>query len=90
MKSYILWDITPCSLLKVNRRLPPAFTLFSCLAYFLSLKMEGTCYSETSVDFQRTKMGYIPEDITLQKSLVLPEIEPRVSSQLPVTLLTKS
>jgi hypothetical protein len=28
--------------------------------------MEGMCYSETSVDFQRTTRGYIPEDSTLQ------------------------
>jgi hypothetical protein len=43
MKSSIFWDITPYSKLKVNRRfggtglcLPPAFTLVSCLAYWLS------------------------------------------------------
>jgi hypothetical protein len=27
--------------------------------------MEATCYSETSVDFQRFTRRYIPEDITL-------------------------
>jgi hypothetical protein len=70
MKSFIFWDITPCSLLKVNRRfggkchlrlqgrrisqaralLAICFTLVSGLAYSSTLKMEATCYSETSVD----------------------------------------
>jgi hypothetical protein len=74
MKSPILWDITPFSPLKVNRRiggtyrscLPPGFTLISCLAYSSALKMEATCSSETSVDFQRAKRCYIPEDRTLR------------------------
>jgi hypothetical protein len=30
----------------------PAFMLVSCLAYSSTLKMEATCFSETSVDFQ--------------------------------------
>jgi hypothetical protein len=42
--------------------LSPAFTLASCLAYSSTLKMEATCLSETSVDFQRTTRRYIPED----------------------------
>jgi hypothetical protein len=37
------------------------FMLASCLAYSLTLKMEVTCFSETSVDFQRTTQRYIPE-----------------------------
>jgi hypothetical protein len=45
--------------------LPPAFTLVSCLAYPSNLKMEATCSSQTSVDFQRTTRRYIPEDRTL-------------------------
>jgi hypothetical protein len=45
---------------------PPAFILVSCFAYFSTLKMEATCASETSVDFQRTTRRYIPEDSTLQ------------------------
>jgi hypothetical protein len=73
MKSTIFRDITPCSPLKVNRRvggsnksrkipawkigLPPAFTLVSC---------STVSSSETSVDFQRTTGRYIPEDRTLQ------------------------
>jgi hypothetical protein len=44
--------------------LPPAFTLVSCSAYFLTLKMEATCSSETSVDFQRTTRRFIPDDTT--------------------------
>jgi hypothetical protein len=39
--------------------------LVSCSAYS-TLKMEATCCSETSVDFQRTTRRYIPEDSTLQ------------------------
>jgi hypothetical protein len=41
-------------------------TLVSCSAYFLNLKMEAICSSETSVDFQRATRNYIPEDSTLQ------------------------
>jgi hypothetical protein len=36
------------------------------LAYLSILKMEATCPSETSVDFQRNARRYIPEDINLQ------------------------
>jgi hypothetical protein len=39
--------------------------LMSCLAYSLALKMEATCPSETSIDFQRATRRYIPEDRTL-------------------------
>jgi hypothetical protein len=38
---------------------PPAFMLVSRLAYSLTLSMEVTCSSETSIDF-------IPDDRTLQ------------------------
>jgi hypothetical protein len=41
------------------------FTLVSCLNYFLILKMEATCSSETSVEFQRIASLYIREDGTL-------------------------
>jgi hypothetical protein len=44
---------------------PPAFTLLSCSTYFSTLKMEATCSSRTSIDFQRTTRRYIPEDRTL-------------------------
>jgi hypothetical protein len=41
---------------------PPAFTLVSCSAYSSTLKMKGICFSETSVDLQRTILvrRYIP------------------------------
>jgi hypothetical protein len=42
-----------------------SFMLVSCLAYFSNLKMEATCSSETSVDFQRTTRRYVPEDKAL-------------------------
>jgi hypothetical protein len=71
-KSTVFWDITPCSSSKVNRRfggnqrsLLPFFTLVSCSAYSLTLKMEETYSSETSVDFQLTTRRYIPEDSAL-------------------------
>jgi hypothetical protein len=37
------------------------FMTFPVLAYCLSLKMEETCFSETSVDFQRVIQCYIAE-----------------------------
>jgi hypothetical protein len=45
--------------------------LVSCLAYSSTMKMEATYSSETSVDFQRTKRRYIPEDKTIQNFDVL-------------------
>jgi hypothetical protein len=43
--------------------LATCFTLVSGLDSYPSiLYMEATCFSETSVDFQRTKRRYIPED----------------------------
>jgi hypothetical protein len=58
MKRSIIWDIT--------RSLSPAFTLVYCLVYSSTLKMEATCSSETSADFQRSTRRYIPEDGTLR------------------------
>jgi hypothetical protein len=73
MKSSVFWDITPCSLLKVNellggtspssglnnkpikkQQLDNCFTHVSCFAYSYTLKMEVTCSSKTSVNFQCT------------------------------------
>jgi hypothetical protein len=54
-----------CSIYQYSLRLPPAFTLVSCFAYYSTLKMDATCSSETSVDFQQTTRCYIPEDRTL-------------------------
>jgi hypothetical protein len=73
MHSSIFWDITPWSPFKsqptFRRKQSSAtcFTLVSCLACSLALKMEVTYSSEMSVDFQRTTRRYIPEDRTLQK-----------------------
>jgi hypothetical protein len=39
--------------------------LVSCLVYTSTLKMEATCSSETSVDFQQNTQCYILEDRTL-------------------------
>jgi hypothetical protein len=39
--------------------------LVSCLPYFWILKMEATCFSESSVDFHPTTRRYIPGDRTL-------------------------
>jgi hypothetical protein len=44
------------------------FTLVSFLAYSWTMKMEATCYSETSVDFQRNTWRYIPEDRTIHNN----------------------
>jgi hypothetical protein len=46
--------------------LATCFKLVSCLAsYSSTLNMEATCFSETSGDFQRSKLRYTPEDRTL-------------------------
>jgi hypothetical protein len=42
------------------------FMLVSCLAYSFTLKMEVTCPSEVSVDFQQTAWHYITKDRTFQ------------------------
>jgi hypothetical protein len=52
-----------------NRSSLPAFTLVSYLAYLTTLKMEATCSSEISVDFQQTTRRYIPEARTLHNDL---------------------
>jgi hypothetical protein len=41
------------------------FMLVSCKAYYSTLEMEAICSSETSVDFQRATLRYIPEDSAL-------------------------
>jgi hypothetical protein len=47
-----------------------AFTVVSCLAYSSTLKMEAICFSKASGYFQRTTRRYIPEDSTLQYSIL--------------------
>jgi hypothetical protein len=41
-------------------------------AYSSILKIGAVCFSETSIDFQRTTWRYIPEDRTLQNSSYCP------------------
>jgi hypothetical protein len=50
---------------KPERCLPSAFTPVLCWGYFSALKMEATCSSEMSVDFQRATRRHIPNDTTL-------------------------
>jgi hypothetical protein len=66
LKSSIFWDIMLCSKKQVASRAVSAicFMLVSFLAYSSTLKIEATCFSETSVDFQRTTR-HIPDDRTL-------------------------
>jgi hypothetical protein len=49
MKSTIIWDITPCSSLKVN-----LLSRWYLDRFFSALKMEAIFSTDTSVDFQRT------------------------------------
>jgi hypothetical protein len=76
MKCPIFCEIASCSPLKFNRRFggtrrlhlgSPNYLLNagSCLAYYSTLKTEVTYSSETSVDFQRSKLRHIPEDMYL-------------------------
>jgi hypothetical protein len=77
MKSSIVWDITPCSPLNVNRPLGGTYWL-RLQVWIISharnqreirrqadstLKMEAICSSETSVDFQQTTRHYIPDEL---------------------------
>jgi hypothetical protein len=48
LKTYVFWDITPCTPVKVNR-LAASLILVSCLAWSSTLKMEAACSSETSL-----------------------------------------
>jgi hypothetical protein len=49
---------------------PPDFTLASCLAYSLNLYAEATCSIETSANFERTTLRYVPQDRTLQMPVI--------------------
>jgi hypothetical protein len=65
MKNSVFWDITPCSPLNIYRRFEGSelfvtyFMLFPSLVHSSTLKMEATCSSEISVDFQPSKRRYI-------------------------------
>jgi hypothetical protein len=83
MKSTVLWDITPCSALKSNRRFRGTYGLHLQGRrisqarnqsesrwqgeHFVTLKMEAICSFEISVDSQPTTQHYIPGDSTLHK-----------------------
>jgi hypothetical protein len=72
-KKVVFWDIVPCSPLKIKQHfgesggsifralLATSLSLVSCLAYSLTLKMETTFSSETSVGFHWITQHYIPE-----------------------------
>jgi hypothetical protein len=77
IKSFIFWDITPCSPFKANWRFGGTFRLHlqsrtvsqarnQRESRWQADEMEATCSTETSVDFQRTTRRYIPEDRTLR------------------------
>jgi hypothetical protein len=56
----------PCPYINQNSSKPIAllvtcFALISCLAYYLTPKMEVTCSSKTSIDFKWITWCYIPE-----------------------------
>jgi hypothetical protein len=79
LKSIIFWDVTPCSLLRCNRRFGGTYRLHiqgrrskhTCLhaglaeIFSSTLKMEAICFSETSAASQQTTRRHIPEDDTL-------------------------
>jgi hypothetical protein len=67
VKGSVFWDITPCSPLRVIRRLGGACRLHLQgreISQARNEKIEATYSSETSVDFQRTTRGYIELLIT--------------------------
>jgi hypothetical protein len=68
MKNSGFWVIMPCNpksrwLAELGSQ--PAFMLISLVACSSILKMEATCSSETSIDFQQTTRRYIPGGRTL-------------------------
>jgi hypothetical protein len=69
MKSSTFWDITPCIPKKVNRRFGGTCRLLlqgRRLSQGTNQREAGSKQvAETSVDFHRTRRGYIPEDRTL-------------------------
>jgi hypothetical protein len=75
-KSSVFWGVTLCKSIESQQTfrrnmlpsypelcLPLLYTFVYCSAYSSTLKMEATCSSRTSVDFQWTTWRYIPEDI---------------------------
>jgi hypothetical protein len=67
LKSSVYWDKRPMQSVEIQPTLPHAFTMVSCLASSLGLKVEPTCSSEMSVHFSKDYTTlYILEDRTLQ------------------------
>jgi hypothetical protein len=58
--SSVFWDIMSCKSFARS-----CFMLVCCLAYSLTLKIEATCSTKTSVDFQRATLHYNLLDRTL-------------------------
>jgi hypothetical protein len=74
VKSFIFWDITPCSQLNVNGRFGGIRRLHlqkskNNPSILPRWRLGAKYSSETSVDFQQTTRSYIPEDTTLHNDL---------------------
>jgi hypothetical protein len=65
---------------------PLTVVLISCLAFFLSLKIEATCSSETSKDIQRTTLRYITEERSLETYSNRQQIALSIKQCKPITL----
>jgi hypothetical protein len=72
MKGPIFWDITSCSPLKVNGRFGGTYRLHlqsRNMRQETSVKqvanLQETFFYETSVDFQRNTLRYVPEERTI-------------------------
>jgi hypothetical protein len=63
--NYQVWEISQKNHCEVRSKLAACFMFVCYLAYSSALKMEATCSSEMSVDFQRATRRYIPEDWNL-------------------------
>jgi hypothetical protein len=61
--SSIFWDLTSCSLVKVSQARNSVKQAAKREAYFLTLKLEGLCCPETSVDCDRITRRCISHDI---------------------------
>jgi hypothetical protein len=84
MRSFIFWEITPCSPLKITEQalLAACFMLVSCLDISSTMKIVAICSYETADYFQHTIRRYIPEDRTLH---VLNHLKMWQSSNIPGT-----
>jgi hypothetical protein len=68
---------------KPHAPLALCFMLLSCLPYFSALKIETTCSSETSFDFQGTKRYYVSEDKMLYYIIFLTRRNKLYANVLP-------